>query len=65
MAYPRIIVRDRELILLSGFECRADNESVHDEAVVILARDELVKSARRNPEAVAFGFTAGQWVAAA
>ena len=58
MALPRIVVRGKEIILLSGFK---------DEAKVTNADDEvkLQQAAKWNPDAVAFGYVAGEWIAAA
>jgi hypothetical protein len=34
-------------------------------ALEVEAPEKLIETARRNPDAVAFGFVAGSWVAAA
>jgi len=65
MALPRIVVRGKEIILLSGFkdEAKATNESVC--GVVVDDEVKLQQAAQRNPDAVAFGYVAGEWIAAA
>jgi hypothetical protein len=67
MACPRIEVRGKRVILLSGYNgsykgARAV-EVIKD--ADINAADELRQSARRHPDAVAFGYVAGRWVPAA
>ena len=67
MACPRIEVRGKRVILLSGFVSSIDPAEL---PVVIKATDvksaeELQRSARRHPDAVAFGYVAGRWVPAA
>lgn len=67
MAYPRIEVRGKRVILLSGYSgtvgaARAV-EVIKDADVS--AAEELRQSARRHPDAVAFGYVAGRWVPAA
>jgi hypothetical protein len=65
MALPRIVVRGKELILLSGFkdEAKETKESVC--GVVVDDEVKLQQAAQRNPDAVAFGYVAGEWIAAA
>jgi hypothetical protein len=67
MACPKIEVRGKRVILLSGFNDTvkaARPQVVLDEGDVREAA-ELRQSARLNPDAVAFGFVAGRWVPAA
>ncbi|KAB2944034.1 MAG: hypothetical protein K8F92_06710 [Hyphomicrobium sp.] len=67
MACPKIEVRGKRVILLSGFRDTVDAarpQVVLDEADVKQA-DELRQSARLHPDAVAFGYVAGRWVPAA
>jgi hypothetical protein len=63
MALPRIVVRGKEIILLSGFkdEAKETNESVC--GVVVDDEVKLQQAAKRNPDA--FGYVAGEWIAAA
>ena len=65
MALPRIVVRGKQLILLSGFkdEAKETKESVC--GVVVDDEVKLQQAAQRNPDAVAFGYVAGEWIAAA
>jgi hypothetical protein len=67
MACPKIEVRGKRVILLSGFH---DGVSSGRASVVIKDRDVksvdlLQQSAKRHPDAVAFGYVAGRWVPAA
>ncbi|HET6322885.1 MAG TPA: hypothetical protein VNR51_01805 [Hyphomicrobium sp.] len=67
MACPKIEVRGKRVILLSGFHDTvkaARPQVVLDEADVKEAH-ELLQSTRLHPDAVAFGFVAGRWVPAA
>jgi hypothetical protein len=66
MACPKIEVRGKRVILLSGFHDTVDaaRPQVLRDADVNEA-DELRQSARLHPDAVAFGFVAGRWVPAA
>ena len=64
MAFPKIALRGKQVILLSGFR---DDAQDRDETgqVIVDAEDKLKQAAKRNPDAVAFGYVAGQWIAAA
>ena len=73
MAHPVLEVRDRRIILLSGYE-RMDASEQRDsrsrsrgeaQEVAVLDWDRLVEAANAHRDAVAFGYTAGRWVAAA
>ena len=64
MALPKIVLRGRKIILLSGFKNGA-REKNKPEALVVDAEDKLRQAAKRHPDAVAFGYVAGEWVAAA
>ena len=67
MACPKIEVRGRRVILLSGYYDAvkaARPQVVLDEGDVRQA-DLLRQSARLHPDAVAFGYVAGRWVPAA
>jgi hypothetical protein len=63
MALPKIVLRGRKIILLSGF--KDGPKQTTDHALVVDAEDKLRLAAKRNPDAVAFGFVAGEWIAAA
>ena len=65
MALPRIVVRGKEIILLSGFKDEAKEASKTVCGVVVDEEDKLQQAAKRNPDAVAFGYVAGEWIAAA
>ena len=62
MALPKIVLRGRKIILLSGFK---DGPKDKHRALLVDAEDKLQLAAKRNPDAVAFGFVAGEWIAAA
>lgn len=66
MACPKIEVRGKRVILLSGFHdaVKAARPQVIAESDV-KELDELRQSARLHPDAVAFGYVAGRWVPAA
>lgn len=69
MALPRIVVCGKKVILLSGYSKYDDNTagkvSETRKDVVVDARDKLLAAAKRDPDAVAFGYVAGEWVASA
>jgi len=67
MACPRIEVRGKRVILLSGFHDKVDaaRASVVIKDGDVKAVDLLQQSAKRHPDAVAFGYVAGRWVPAA
>ncbi len=41
------------------------NKGVSRRGVIVDAKDKLLIAAKRNPDAVAFGYVAGVWVASA
>ena len=65
MALPKIVLRGRKIILLSGFKDGAQDKSTKHRALVVDAKDKLRQAAKRDPDAVAFGYVAGHWIAAA
>ncbi len=64
MALPKIALRGRKIILLSGFK-NGSKEKRKPDALVVDAEDKLRLAAKRNPDAVAFGYIAGEWIASA
>ncbi|MGD9501025.1 MAG: hypothetical protein AB7V40_00890 [Methyloceanibacter sp.] len=64
MALPKIVLRGRKVILLSGFK-NGPKERNRPDALVVNAEEKLRLAAQRNPDAVAFGYVAGEWVASA
>ena len=64
MALPKIVLRGRKVILLSGFK-NEPREKSKPYALVVDAEDKLRLAAKRNPDAVAFGYVAGEWIASA
>ncbi len=69
MAHPRIILRGRRIILLSGYNDRAKGNAEEGSdarrGFVVNAEDKLSQAALRDPDAVAFGYVHGEWIAAA
>ena len=57
----RTVLNGKTVILLNG----ARPERKTGKAVDVQAPDKLLETARRNPDAVAFGFMSGSWVASA
>lgn len=66
MALPKIVVRGKKVILLSGY-CKdaSGARPGADRPVSVDAKDKLLLAAQKNPDAVAFGYVAGVWVASA
>lgn len=69
MALPKIVVCGKKVILLSGYTKSDGNVrkdiSATPKDVVVRAEDKLTAAAKRDPDAVAFGYVAGVWVASA
>ena len=65
MALPRIVVRGKKVILLSGYKDDGKGTDETRHGVIVDAKHKLVLAAKRNPDAVAFGYVAGEWVASA
>jgi len=65
MALPKIVLRGRKIILLSGFKDETWDKSTQRRKVIVDAEDKLRQAAKANPDAVAFGYVAGEWVASA
>jgi hypothetical protein len=63
MALPKVRVLGRIVILLSGFEHCAANADPF--SAIVMDKDKLRRAAALNPDAVAFGYVAGEWFAAA
>ena len=65
---PTIEVTGKKIFLLSGYSTllkTSSQKALAPDAIKIEALDDLRRSASKNPDAVAFGFTAGRWVPAA
>jgi len=54
-------LQGKSVVLLSGVHA----ERMSAKPMLIEAPEQLLEAARRNPDAVAFGYMAGKWVAAA
>jgi len=67
MACPKIEVRGKRVILLSGYHASvtATRSAVEIKDADVKAAEQLRQSARLHPDAVAFGYVAGRWVPAA
>jgi hypothetical protein len=67
MACPKIEVRGKRVILLSGYHAsvNATRSVVEIKDADVKAAEQLRQSARLHPDAVAFGSVAGRWVPAA
>ena len=65
MALPKIVLRGRKVILLSGFKDGPEDKRSKHRGLVVDAEDKLRIAAKRNPDAVAFGYIAGEWIASA
>ena len=67
MACPKIDVRGKRVILLSGYHDTV--KAARPQVVIgdsdVEEADQLRQSARLHPDAVAFGYIAGRWVPAA
>ncbi|MBK9079032.1 MAG: hypothetical protein WBP38_00620 [Hyphomicrobium sp.] len=61
MESVRTILLGKRVILLTG--TRASRKK--DTSFEVESPEKLLETARRNPDAVAFGFVSGSWVAAA
>ena len=64
MESVRTVVLGKPVFLLTGAKSR-HSKSHASPALEVEAPEKLLETARRNPDAVAFGFVAGSWVAAA
>ena len=65
MALPRIVLRGRQVILLSGFKDVLEDRHARKHRLIVDEEDKLKLAAKRNPDAVAFGYVAGEWIASA
>ena len=65
MALPKIVLRGRKVILLSGFKDVLEDRNSKKHRLIVDEEDKLKLAAKRNPDAVAFGYIAGEWVASA
>jgi len=67
MAKPTVEIIGKKIILLSGYQrCpQIGSEGAKLGSIVIREMRELRQAAVKNPDAVAFGYTAGRWMPAA
>jgi hypothetical protein len=67
MAYPTVEIIGKKIILLSGSQrcAQVGSEKIKLGSIVIQEMKKLRQSASKNPDAVAFGYTAGRWIPAA
>jgi hypothetical protein len=64
MESVKTVVLGKPVFLLTGARSRQKKGGVSI-SLEVEAPEKLIETARRNPDAVAFGFVAGSWVAAA
>jgi hypothetical protein len=64
MESVRTVILGKPVFLLTGARSRRMKGN-SPSALEVEAPEKLLETARRNPDAVAFGFVAGSWVAAA
>lgn len=65
MESVRTVVLGKPVFLLTGAKKSRHSKGHISAALDVEAPEKLLETARRNPDAVAFGFVAGSWVAAA
>lgn len=67
MACPKVEIVGKKIILLSGYQRYTQRGSVRVKlgSIKIHSMSKLRQSASKNPDAVAFGYTAGRWIPAA
>ena len=70
MESVRTVVLGKPVFLLTGTRPRRSKDAAPGSfglstSLEVEAPEKLLETARRNPDAVAFGFVAGSWVAAA
>ncbi|MBX9684320.1 MAG: hypothetical protein K2X41_11065 [Hyphomicrobium sp.] len=63
MESVKTVLLGKSVFLLTG--TKAGKGKKRDRTLEVEAPDKLLEAARRNPDAVAFGFISGSWVAAA
>ncbi|WP_045835086.1 hypothetical protein [Hyphomicrobium sp. 99] len=64
MESVRTVVLGKPVFLLTGAKSRKSKGHTSN-SLEVESPEKLLETARRNPDAVAFGFVAGSWVAAA
>ena len=65
MESVKTVLLGKTVFLLSGTRFAKKTDKQSGKKFEVEAPDKLIETARRNPDAVAFGFTQGSWVAAA
>jgi hypothetical protein len=66
MESVKTVILGKPVFLLTGAKPRKKKMgSVSTSSLDVESPEKLLETARRNPDAVAFGFVAGSWVAAA
>ena len=61
MESVKAVLLGKTVFLLTGTKVARKSEKKFE----VEAPDKLIETARRNPDAVAFGYVSGSWVAAA
>jgi hypothetical protein len=67
MACPTVEIIGKKIIVLSGYRrCKQVGfENINLGSIAIQEMGKLRQSVSKNPDAVAFGYTAGRWIPAA
>ena len=67
MAFPVVEIIGKKIILLSGYQKpeKPASGGTENGSFVVREIQRLQQSAIKNPDAVAFGYTAGRWMPAA
>jgi len=67
MVCPAVEIAGKKVVLLSGYQRlpQVVGDSNRSMPIQIQAMEKLRKSASAHPDAVAFGYLAGRWVASA
>ena len=67
MVCPTVEIIGKKIILLSGYQryAQIDSKRVKLGSIKIQEMCKLRQSASKNPDAAAFGYTAGRWMPAA
>jgi hypothetical protein len=65
MESVKTVILGKPVFLLTGAKPRKKIGSASTSSLDVESPEKLLETARRNPDAVAFGFVAGSWVAAA
>ena len=65
MESVKTVILGKPVFLLTGAKSRKKVGGASMSSLDVESPEKLLETARRNPDAVAFGYVAGSWVAAA